>query len=273
LNYTREENISPQLSNSQGTNLKPWLNRRLPFLGTVLDPLNETETLEAIRTIIANRLPTQHCVLNSFKLFLIHHDTRLQKIVNECGLVQADGVSIVWAGRILRFPFFPRITGIDLMSRLLSESNEKQYRVFFLGASENVLKQTLTHVSSHYPKLMIAGHHHGYFDQAHEKEVIRRISDSKADILFVAFGSPKKEYWLSENLNNLNVPFCMGVGGSFDVLAGLTKRAPQWMQKFGLEWFYRFIQEPGRMWKRYLISNSYFLWLIIKEWMKRENHR
>ena len=108
----------------------------------------------------------------------------------------------------------------------------------------------------------MAGAHHGYFTEAEEDEVVDQIAASKADILFVAMGSPKKEYWLSKNLARFGVPFCMGVGGSFDVFAGRARRAPVWIQKAGMEWFYRFIQEPRRLWRRYILDNFVFLYLL-----------
>ena len=110
-----------------------------------------------------------------------------------------------------------------------------------------------------YPNIQIVGYRNGYFTEADEPEIVKAMSESGADMMFVAFSSPKKEYWVNKYINQLNIPFVMGVGGSFDIVAGITDRAPVWMQNHGLEWFYRFIQEPRRMWKRYIIGNAKFV--------------
>ena len=115
-----------------------------------------------------------------------------------------------------------------------------------------------------YPSLQIVGYRNGYFSEEEEPQLVKDMASSGADIMFVAFSSPKKEYWIRKYLKDLNIPFVMGVGGSFDVIAGSTKRAPLWMQKCGMEWFYRFIQEPRRLWHRYIIGNISFMIYVLK---------
>jgi N-acetylglucosaminyldiphosphoundecaprenol N-acetyl-beta-D-mannosaminyltransferase len=187
-----------------------------------------------------------------------------ESIVN-CDIINADGQAIVWASQFLKVPLPERVPGIDLMENLVKLAKEKNYRIFFLGAKENVVKQVVHLYSSRYGCEIIAGYRNGYFSHDEEEKVARQIADSKASILFVAMTSPKKEIFLNTYKNVIKAPFIMGVGGSFDVVSGVVKRAPLWMQNNGLEWFYRLLQEPRRMWKRYLVGNSEFIYLILKE--------
>lgn len=226
------------------------------------------ETLKEIERIIENREVTQHVVINAGKVVLMNKDEKLRTIISECPIINADGQSIVWASRFLGKPLPERVAGIDLMENLIKVSSEKGYGVYFFGAKEEVVKKVINTYKNKYPKLKISGYRNGYFSEEEIPEITEDMRKSNADILLVAFSSPKKEYWLSENMANINIPFCMGVGGSFDVVAGITKRAPLWMQNIGLEWFYRFIQEPRRMWKRYIVGNCKFIELTINEKIK-----
>jgi N-acetylglucosaminyldiphosphoundecaprenol N-acetyl-beta-D-mannosaminyltransferase len=243
-------------------------NERVDFLGTLINNLTLEETIFEIEDVIKNRRITQHVVLNASKTVLMQSHNKLKEIINNCSLINADGQSIVWASKILGKPLKERVAGIDLMQRLVEVSEKKEYSIYFFGAKEEVVKKVVEIYKKKYPNLKIAGYRNGYFSKEENKEVVEDIKISNADILFVAFSSPKKEYWLAENIEKLNVPFCMGVGGSFDVVAGITNRAPILMQKYGLEWFYRLIQEPRRMWRRYLIGNLKFCYYVIKELLK-----
>jgi N-acetylglucosaminyldiphosphoundecaprenol N-acetyl-beta-D-mannosaminyltransferase len=230
------------------------------------------ETLTEIENIIIKRKYTQHVVLNAGKTVLMQENRKLKEIIQNCDLINADGQAVVWASKLLGKPLPERVTGIDLMERLIEISSIKGYSIYFFGAKENVVINVLEYYKTKYPALKIAGYRNGYFNKEDEKDIINDIKQSKADILLVAFSSPKKEIWLSEHGIKLKVPFMMGVGGSFDVIAGITKRAPNWMQKSGLEWFYRFIQEPKRMWKRYLVGNFKFIYYTFAE-MKKQNRK
>lgn len=222
-------------------------------------------TLEVIDEAIQNNKHINHVVINAGKVVAMQTDKQLYESVVSCDLINADGQSIVWAGRFLGLQIPERVAGIDLMQNLVRLAHEKGYKCFFLGAKEEVVKKVVDLYTEKYSSSIIAGYRNGYFKQDEEEEVAKQIAASNAQILFVAISSPKKEnfqYKYREHLKNIN--FTMGVGGSFDVIAGVTKRAPEWMQRIGLEWFYRFLQEPGRMWKRYLVGNSKFIYLIFK---------
>ncbi len=188
-------------------------------------------------------------------------------------MINADGASIIWAAKKAGVPLNNRVTGIDLFLRLVRLSSEKGYKIYLFGAREEVVVKVKEIFEKKYPQLKIVGYRNGYFNEADEQQIIEDMHMSGADMMFVAFSSPKKEYWINKYLKEINIPFVMGVGGSFDVVAGVTKRAPMWMQEHGLEWFYRFVQEPRRMWKRYIIGNAKFVKLTYEYCYKNKKYR
>jgi len=238
---------------------------RYPILNTYVDIQSFDETIELLGAVIKKRTPVQHVVLNASKINLMQEDEELKEIVNSCSIINADGASIVWAAKQLGVPVKERVAGIDLFNELVRLAPEKGWRIYLFGAKDEVVKRVREIFLEKYPGIVIAGIRGGYFSEEESGEIVSQIAASNSDILFVAFSSPKKEYWIHTHLNDLNVPLAMGVGGSFDVIAGMTRRAPLWMQKRGLEWFYRFIQEPRRMWKRYIVGNFKFVRLVWRE--------
>lgn len=235
---------------------------RVEFMGAKIDALTMQETLQRVAHIIEHGESMQHVVVNVAKLVSMSHDKKLRDIVNGCDLINADGAGVVMGARMLGIPIPERVAGIDLMQNLIGLSNQKGYRVFFLGADEEVVRDVVTHYRALYPALNICGYRNGYFNPDEETKIARKIQQAKPDILFVAMSSPKKEKFINTYKDTMKVPFMMGVGGSFDVVAGKVKRAPLWMQNAGLEWFYRLAQEPRRMWKRYLFTNVQFGWML-----------
>lgn len=246
-------------------------NQRYKILNTYVNAVSMKETIKQVDMIIQNGKPTQHVVINASKVNLMETDLELRKIVNSCPLINADGASIVWAAKKLGIPLKQRVTGIDLFMNLITVANDKGYKIYLLGAKEEIIIKVNAIFKEKYPNLQIVGYRNGYFTESEEPEIVKNISESNADMMFVAFSSPKKEYWINKYIDQLNVPFVMGVGGSFDVVAGATGRAPKWMQEHGLEWFYRFIQEPRRMWKRYIIGNVKFIGLTYKYKAQNKN--
>lgn len=242
--------------------------REVVLLGCRIDALSFPETLEEIERLVRARTPVQHCVVIASKIVLMNEDQRLREIINGCPLVNADGQSVVWAARALGLVLPQRVTGIDLFVALLGVAEKGRYGVYFLGATKGVVAKTVERARAEHPGLRICGWHDGYLNAASD-DVVTIVREARPDILFVGMPSPLKELWLAENLASLGVPFSMGVGGSFDVYAGRVRRAPRWMQRAGLEWLYRFAQEPGRMWKRYLVGNATFLHLVGRELVSR----
>lgn len=239
-------------------------DKRYPILNTYVSALSMEETVKTVEEMIERQVPVQHVVINASKVNLMRKDAKLRKIVNECPLINADGASILLAARLLNIPVKERVTGFDLFVRLVEEAADKHYRIYLFGAKEEVVKKVKAVFERKYPSLQIVGYRNGYFTESDEPEIVRDMAESGADMMFVAFSSPKKEYWIRKYLKELNIPFVMGVGGSFDVIAGTTKRAPKWMQRCGMEWFYRFIQEPARLWRRYLVGNVSFMVYVIQ---------
>jgi N-acetylglucosaminyldiphosphoundecaprenol N-acetyl-beta-D-mannosaminyltransferase len=239
--------------------------KKITLLGCPIDNLSFDDTLRRIEDSIQKRRSIRHCAINAAKIVKIQRDRVLREAVISSDVISPDGQSIVWASRFLKKPLPERVAGIDLMQKLLELASERGYRVFLLGAKEEVICELKEKLKRELPYLNLVGYRNGYFSQAEEEGIVKEITEKKPDILFVGMSSPKKEYWLGKYQSALKVPFCMGVGGSFDVLAGRTKRAPGWMQGVGLEWFYRFMQEPTRMWKRYLVTNTLFLFYLFKE--------
>lgn len=237
-------------------------------LGYGIDNLSMQETLQRIEDIIAQGIPKQHVVVNAGKIVDAYRKPELKNIIHNCAIINADGMAVVWASWILGQPLKERVSGIDLMQCLIKRSCDKGYGVYFLGAQEPVVEKTVDVCKEKFPDLKICGYRNGYWNDDEEPGVVEAIQKSGAQILLVAISSPKKEIFLNKYLHALNVPFVMGVGGSFDVIAGLTKRAPLWMQRCGLEWLFRLIQEPGRLWRRYLIGNAVFVGLVAREWVK-----
>lgn len=233
------------------------------ILGVRVDLIDLSRTLDIIDEFIAARKTRQIVVVNAAKIVKAQKDTQLKKIIEQADLSGADGMPVVWASRLFGQRISGRVNGTDLMEALVLKAQQKDYRIFFFGAKQEVVEKVVATYKELFPALQVAGYHNGYFSKDEEKQVAEKIGDSKADILFVAFGTPKKEKFISAYKDIMNVPVIHGVGGSFDVVAGITKRAPLWMQKSGLEWFYRFLQEPSRMWKRYLVTNSLFIYYLL----------
>ncbi|MDQ6950610.1 MAG: WecB/TagA/CpsF family glycosyltransferase [Mariprofundales bacterium] len=206
---------------------------------------------------------TQHVVVNVAKVVNMRHDLKLREAVSGCEIINIDDMGVVWGARMLGLNVPERVAGVDLFFSLLSLAATRGDSVFFLGAREDVVNEAVRKIQGDDPLLKIAGWHHGYFWD-NEESVVKQIADSGATMLFVAITSPRKEQFIHRWREQLGVRFAMGVGGTFDIVAGKTKRAPLWMQQSGLEWLYRVIQEPRRMWKRYLMTNSKFAWMLLR---------
>lgn len=242
---------------------------KIPLLNTFYDNLTMYETLVKVKNAIDNQKQIHHVVINAAKVVALQNDLELRESVNSSDIINLDGQAVVWAARFLNKPAKERVAGIDLMVNLIEMASKNNFKIYLLGAKEEVVSKLASIYAQKYGKDLVVGYRNGYFTKEQEKDVIEDIVRSKPDMLFVAITSPKKENLLFQYKNELkSVGFIMGVGGSFDVLTGLTQRAPMWMRNAGLEWFYRFMQEPKRMWKRYLIGNFKFIALVLKEKFK-----
>ena len=245
------------------------MNERIEMMGCQIDNLTMEETLGRVEQFIASGRPHQHVVVNVDKLVKASRDAELRQIINDCALINVDGMPVVWASRLLGKPLKSRVAGVDLFEALMQRASTKQWRVFLLGAREEVVSGVKSLYETKYPGLVVAGYRNGYWKADEEPAVVEQIKAAQADLLFVAISSPKKEQFLGQYQAEMKIPFAMGVGGTFDVAVGKVKRAPLWMQNNGLEWFYRFLQEPRRMFKRYFIDDMAFFWLLAKEATRR----
>jgi len=246
---------------------------RIQIMGCPIDSLDMDETIARIELYVKEKEPRQHVVVNVAKIVEMRNDPHLRQIIASCDLINADGMPVVWASKLLGNPLPCRVAGVDLFQELVKLCTEKGYRPFFFGAREWVVEKMIEEFKKRHPALRVAGYRNGYYAENEEFEIAEMIRDSKADMLFVGFSSPMKEKFLNRWMDVMQVPFCMGVGGSFDIIAGRTKRAPAWMQNAGLEWCYRIYQEPRRMWKRYAKTNPVFVWMVMKEYVKRKAYR
>lgn len=229
------------------------------------------ETIERIDEAVKNNEHIDHVVINAGKVVSMMKDRELFNSVLSCDIINADGQSIVWAARFLGEKIPGRVAGVDLMQELVRLAALKKYKCFFFGAREEVVKKVVERYTLEYGPDIIAGYRNGYYEEKDEAGIARQIAESGAQLLFVAISSPRKENFLHRHSKILEkVNFTMGVGGTFDIIAGITKRAPKWVQNAGMEWFVRLTQEPGRMWKRYLIGNTKFIYLVVREKVKRK---
>lgn len=241
------------------------------MFNTPIDALSLKDTVQLVDNAIQNQQQLHHIAVNVAKIVHMQTDKQLYESVVSANVINADGLPLVWVSKWFGNPIPERVTGVDLMQSLVKLASEKGYKIFFFGAKEDVVSKVVQIYSEQYSQKIIAGYRNGYFREEEETLIAKQIADSGANILFVAITSPKKENFLFRQKEVLKkVNFVMGVGGSFDVVAGVVKRAPLWMQRAGLEWFYRIIQEPGRMWKRYLVTNTLFIYYLILELLKRK---
>jgi N-acetylglucosaminyldiphosphoundecaprenol N-acetyl-beta-D-mannosaminyltransferase len=239
---------------------------KVELFGVPVDLLTIDETVERCHELIEERRPVQHAFINAAETVMMEDVPGFRETLAACDIVNADGQSIVWAARLLGVPVSGRVAGPDLMEQLLRLAEREGYPVYFLGAQAEVLKDFEVAVKKLHPRLVIAGLHHGYFDN--DEAIADAVHASGARLLFVAISSPRKEFFLSKHLERIGPVFAMGVGGTFDLVAGKTRRAPLWMQGMGLEWLFRLLQEPRRMWRRYLIGNARFLGIALKAWWR-----
>jgi N-acetylglucosaminyldiphosphoundecaprenol N-acetyl-beta-D-mannosaminyltransferase len=244
---------------------------RFRLSGVAVDPLTMRQAVGRCVDAVERREHLSVGVVNAAKVVAMRRNEQLRQAVGYCGLVLADGQSVVWASRRLGPPLPERVAGIDLFTELLGEAERRGYRVYFLGARRDVLDRMLAEVARRHPGLAVAGARDGYFRPDEEPGIVAEIGRCRPDLLFIGMSSPAKELFTSRWAKSTGASVVHGVGGSFDVLAGLTRRAPAWYQRHGLEWIYRAWQEPVRLGRRYLTTNMAFLALVARELVNRRH--
>ena len=216
---------------------------RIEFLGSPVDSLDMQDALQRVDEFISSGEPHQILVSNTNKLWMMRRDPRMASIAQKADLVVPERVLVIGAALIGK-PLKSDVCGVALAIALLPHCEKMRHRIFFLGARPAVMEALIEVVRRDYPALQIAGYHHGYFLPDGNKALLQHIRQAKPDVLLVAMGSPLQEYWISDHARELGVPVLLGVGGTFDVIAGIKKDAPLWIRKYALEWLYRLVQDP-----------------------------
>jgi N-acetylglucosaminyldiphosphoundecaprenol N-acetyl-beta-D-mannosaminyltransferase len=232
------------------------MRSRVSLLGTWIDRVDVEQATAHIADFVRSRRPHQVVTANVDFLHIAEEDPAFQNIVNSADLVLADGMPLVWASRRLETPLPCRVTGVDMVLTCAELAAREGYSIFLLGAAPGVADEVACVLRARFPGLRIAGTYApSNVALSDSDDVVRIIREAQPDMLFVAFGAPKQEKWIHMHSSRLHVPVSIGVGGAFDMLAGRVRRAPIWMQRHGLEWFYRLVQEPHRLWKRYFVQD------------------
>lgn len=244
--------------------LEQQTHGRISLFGCQIDNLTLNEAVQRVESFIEQGGTHRYFAVNIHKIVTCRRSPEMQRIARHSDLVTADGQPVVWASQWFGRPLKSRVNGTDLMECLVDLAARRQYGVYLLGARDEVLQAMLEQYRERFPGLRVVGSRNGYWSDAEENSVVCAIRKAHPDILFVGISSPRKELFMDRNLTQMQVPFAMGVGGSFDVAAGVTQRAPLWMQRAGLEWFWRVLQEPRRMWKRYLLDGIQFGFIVIR---------
>jgi N-acetylglucosaminyldiphosphoundecaprenol N-acetyl-beta-D-mannosaminyltransferase len=241
-----------------------YYRMRVNLLGADIDALSMEETVERAAGLIRDYRSYWIMTLNPELLYQAQSEKELLDLARRADIVTADGEGIVWACRMAGHPVPERVTGIDLLLHLVERAAAENWSVYLLGAAPGVAGEAADRLGREYPGLRIAGAHHGYFQADEESRIAEDIKKAKPDLLFVALGAPKQEIWIDRHFGKFGSGVAVGVGGSFDVLAGRVRRAPRWVRQLHLEWLSRLLRDPSR-WRRQLVL-PLFAWTVIKHY-------
>jgi len=230
-----------------------------------------SEFVSIIKQSLQQRKHLVQFGVNSATVNETRENEDFRRVINSADLLNIDGMSVVWALRCLGHKVPERVATPDLAEGVMAMAAENNFSVFLFGATDKVIPLCVENLKKVYPGMRVAGWRDGYYEAEEESTIIDQINQSGADILLIGISSPKKELLFDKYRDKLGAYYVLGVGGYFDILSGRTKRAPKWMQNRGLEWVFRLLQEPRRMWRRYLIGNNKFLWTLIREKSRGRN--
>ncbi|NLM97689.1 MAG: WecB/TagA/CpsF family glycosyltransferase [Halanaerobiaceae bacterium] len=242
----------------------------IKILGIRINNITMKEAVEIIDNYVKDRANSMIVTPNAEMIVRAQKDRELAEIINNSALSVPDGAGVLLASKLLRNPVAERVAGIDLMKESLKLAAERAYSVYLLGSKPGVVDTACRKIREQFPAIKITGSHHGYLDKDLKKQLVEELKSKKPDILYVGMGSPLQEKFLNEVLPLVDIGAALAVGGSFDVLAGKVRRAPVWMQKAGLEWLFRLIQEPERV-KR-MTALPLFVFLVLRELFRRKKH-
>ncbi len=243
---------------------------RVNIGGIEIDKYSFDDVVENIvNHVLAKGKPSYVVTPNAQHIISLQKDKRFREIYRKAFLVVPDGVSLLWSANFLKTPLNGRVNGTDLFEKLCEVAQEKGLKIFLLGGRPSAAEKAKETLEKRLPGIQIVGTHcppYGFESQEEEVALINtKIKAVAPDILFVGLGAPKQEYWIYDNYQELGVPISVGIGVSFELVANMVQRAPVWMQKWGLEWLFRLIVEPKRLWKRYIVGNPQFLWLVLMQ--------
>jgi N-acetylglucosaminyldiphosphoundecaprenol N-acetyl-beta-D-mannosaminyltransferase len=243
---------------------------RVNICGVEIDKYSFDEVIELIvKHTVASGKPEYVVTPNAMHILLLQKDAEFHNIYSKSFLVVPDGVSLLWAAKFLKTPLQGRVNGTDLFEKLCAVAAQKSLKVFLLGGRPGAAQKAKEVLEARHPNLAIVGTYcppYGFESQPEELDFINsQIKAASPDILFVGLGAPKQEKWIAANYLDLGVPISVGIGVSFELVANMVRRAPVWMQKAGLEWLFRLIVEPQRLWQRYILGNPTFIWLVLKQ--------
>lgn len=243
---------------------------RIELLGCPFDRVSmDSAVSRCLEWCLGPRVPHTVITMNAALLCGMRRDAELRTACRNGDLIAADGVPVVWTSRLAGVSLPQRVAGVDMTARLLEAGSERRLSVYFLGARQEVVEEMARLCGRDYPGLAVAGFRNGYFGPDDHPSVVAEIARRSPHLLFVGMPSPFKETWCERYRHGLGVPVIVGVGGTFDVLTGRVRRAPRFLQSLGLEWSWRLAMEPRKMWKRYLVTNSEFVWLATREILGR----
>ncbi len=248
------------------------MREKFQILGVDIDVVNLSLAWERIHRWVTEKTKVYICVVPVSTIISCQENPSYKDVINQADMATPDGMPVVWLGKMFGHKLIERTYGPDLMRNVCRQGVSYQYKHFFYGSTPEVLKKLVARLTKDFPGLMVAGQYSPPFeDQVHpeEESIIGKINQSKADILWVGLGAPKQDFWMVQNRNQINVPVMIGIGAAFDFLSGVKKQAPGWMQRVGLEWFFRLWCEPRRLWKRYLIGNSKFIGYLIRDLFRK----
>jgi N-acetylglucosaminyldiphosphoundecaprenol N-acetyl-beta-D-mannosaminyltransferase len=239
---------------------------RANILGVGVSAINMAQALETIDAWIQKREQYYVCVTGVHGIMESQRDARLKEVHNQAGLVTPDGMPLVWLNWLNGFSWVERVYGPDLMLALCEQSLIKGYRHYFYGGGKGVADRLIARLTQRFPGLQIAGSWSPLFrslTRDEDDDLTQSINSTAPDIVWIGLSTPKQECWMYDHFGRVRAPVMIGVGAAFDFHAGVKKQAPRWMQRSGLEWSFRLATEPRRLWRRYLINNSLFLWMIL----------
>ncbi len=243
--------------------------QKITYINCKLNLINFEELLNFIKSNIDQNNKVNHVLINASTFLDAQKDKDFLGILNQFQIATVDGMGLYFALKLNKLPIKERIAGPDLFEKVLELSQKEKYRVYFLGTTEENINKMIDNIRVKYPHLIIAGYRNGFFNLNDMKDLLENIDNSNSHILLLGLPSPIKEQFIIKYGNIIKCNYILGVGGVFDIIAGDIKRAPILLQKIGLEWFFRFAQEPKRLWKRYLIGNFQYVCIILSHLMKK----